>query len=199
MATQVSAPAKSSDPRLVSPSRLAHVVLRTSQIKEMMRWYKLVLNAETAFENDEIAFISYDDEHHRVAFVNIPGLGQQPDGIVGLHHVAFTYGSLKELLGHYERLSEHGILPQWCINHGPTTSMYYEDPDRNQLEFQIDNFDTVEEAGEFFYTEAFATNTIGVDFDPADLLERSRAGEDEAALKTRPPSGPRGVDTIRIR
>ena len=199
MATQVSAPAKSSDPRLVSPSRLAHVVLRTSQIKEMMRWYKLVLNAETAFENDEIAFISYDDEHHRVAFVNIPGLGAQPDGIVGLHHVAFTYASLMELLGQYERLGEHGIWPKWCINHGPTTSMYYEDPDRNQLEFQIDNFDTVEQAGEFFFTEAFATNTIGVDFDPAELLARARAGEDEVALKARPPSGPRGVDTIRIR
>ena len=50
MATQASAPTTSSDPRLVSPSRLAHVVLRTSQIKELMRWYKLVLNAQTTFE-----------------------------------------------------------------------------------------------------------------------------------------------------
>ena len=199
MATQTQERADPRDPQIVSPSRLAHVVLRTSQIKNMMRWYKLVLNAETAFENDEIAFISYDEEHHRIAFVNIPGLKAVPDGVVGLHHVAFTYNSLTELLGNYERLREHGIMPQWCINHGPTTSMYYEDPDRNQLEFQVDNFDTVEEAGRFFHTDAFATNTIGVDFDPAELLRRARAGEDETALKIRPPSGPRGVDTIRIR
>lgn len=199
MATHASTTQTANDPRIVSPSRFAHVVLRTSQIKEMLRWYKLVLNGKTAFENDEIAFISYDEEHHRVAFVNIPGLKPQPDGIVGLHHFAFTYASLTELLGNYERLGEHGILPKWCVNHGPTTSMYYQDPDANQIEFQIDNFDTVEKAGEFFFTEAFATNTIGVDFDPAELLARARAGEDEAALKARPPSGPRGVDTIRIR
>ena len=160
----------------------------------MIAWYKLVLNASIAFENDEIAFLAYDDEHHRIAFVNIPGLAPQPAGQVGMHHLAFTYLSLDDLLGNYEKLRDQGIKPLWCVNHGPTTSMYYGDPEENQIELQIDNYATVEEAGEFFFTEAFATNTIGVDFDPEDMLRRVRAGEDQAAIKLRPPSGQRGVD-----
>ena len=184
---------------IVSPTRLAHVVMRTSRIKEMIAFYKLVLNAEVAFENDEIAFLAYDEEHHRIAFVNIPNLAPQPAGMVGVHHIAFTYDALTELLGNYEQLRDQGIKPLWCVNHGPTTSMYYSDPDENQIEFQVDNFATVELAGEFFFTDAFATNTIGVDFDPEDLLHRLRAGEAEDGIKTRPASGARGVDTIPIR
>lgn len=184
---------------IVSPARLAHLVLRTSQMPAMLAWYKLLLNATTAFANDEISFIAYDDEHHRIAFINIPALAPQPAGQVGLHHFAFTYDTLDQLLGNYERLRDRGIKPKWSVNHGPTTSMYYVDPDGNQVECQVDNYDTVEEAGEFFFTEAFATNTIGVDFDPEELMAKVRAGENEQKLKTRPASGPRGVDSIPLR
>lgn len=184
---------------MVSPSRLAHVVLRTSRFEEMVEWYTFVLNGKLAYKDAGIAFLAYDDEHHRVAFINIPGLGEQPDGIAGVHHVAFTYDSLSDLLDNYARLKEVGILPVLPINHGPTTSLYYADPDGNQIECQVDNFATVEEAGKFFFTDAFATNPIGVNFDPDALRARLLAGEDEAALKARPASGPRGVDAIGLR
>ena len=42
----------------------------------------------------------------------------------------------------YARLKGDGIEPYWCINHGPTTSLYYKDPDGNQIELQVDNFPT---------------------------------------------------------
>lgn len=184
---------------IVSPIKLAHLVLRTSRMPELMAWYKLVLNATVAYEGGNIAFLAYDDEHHRIAFINIPDLGPQPAGIVGVHHMAFTYATLKDLLGNYVRLRDFGIEPTWPVNHGPTTSIYYTDPDGNQVELQIDNYDTIEESGEFMYGDAFATNPIGVDFDPEDLLRRLEAGEDEAALKRRPASGSRDVDTIRLR
>lgn len=182
-----------------SPVKLAHVVFRTSRFAEMVAWYKVVLNAKPAFESDEIAFLAYDDEHHRIAFIHVPGLTEQPAGQAGVHHVAFTYDSLDTLLDNYQRLHAKGVQPSWPVNHGPTTSLYYTDPDGNQLEFQIDNYNTVEEAGEFFFTEAFATNPIGVDFDPAELRRRLQAGEEQNQLKRRPPSGPRGVETIPIR
>lgn len=94
-----------------SPSRLAHFVLRTSRFEELVAWYTFVLNAAPAYKDDGIAFLYYDEEHHRVAFLNVPGLAEQPDGITGLSHVAFTYDSLGDLLGNYARLKEAGILP----------------------------------------------------------------------------------------
>ena len=184
--------------QIVSPVRLAHVVMRSSRFHEVLDWYKLVLSAHIVFESEGIAFLAYDEEHHRIAVINVPGLAEQPVGAAGVHHIAFTYENLPVLLGNYERLMEHGIAPLWCTNHGPTTSLYYGDPDGNQVELQVDNFDTVEEAGAFFFTPQFETNPIGVDFDPAEYIARLKAGADEAALKTRPPSGPRGVEDIKL-
>lgn len=198
MATEPQSAARTTS-GIKSPIKLAHVVFRTSRFAEMIGWYKQVLNATPAFESDSIAFLAYDDEHHRIAFINVPGLTEQPAGQAGVHHVAFTYENLETLLDNHERLKAMGVEPIWPVNHGPTTSLYYADPDGNQLEFQVDNYDSVEEAGEFFFTDAFATNPIGVDVDPAELRDRLQAGEDQAALKRRAPSGPRGVETIPIR
>lgn len=184
---------------MVSPSKLAHFVLRTSRYAEMVAWYKYVLNAEPAFESEALAFLSYDDEHHRVAILNIPELGEQPEGVAGVHHVAFTYDCLIDLLENYERLAGRGIEPVYSINHGPTTSLYYADPDQNQLEFQVENFATVEESGKFFFSPAFAENPIGVEIDPADLLARLRAGEAESELKRRADIGGRDLSDVKLR
>lgn len=184
---------------IVSPVKLAHFVIRTSQYEKLVAFYKTVLNATAAFESDALAFLSYDDEHHRVAILNIPGLAEQPQGVAGVHHIAFTYGSLGILLENYERLKETGIEPVYNINHGPTTSLYYEDPDHNQLEFQVENFASVEESGKFFFSEAFAQNPIGTEFDPAVLLARLRAGEDETVLKQRPDIGARDLSHVKLR
>lgn len=193
------APTRAPTTAIKSPIKLAHVVFRTSRFDEMIAWYKLVLNATSAFESPGIAFLAYDDEHHRVAFINMPNLSEQPAGQAGVHHVAFTYDDLQTLLDNHDRLKEHGIEPIWPVNHGPTTSLYYADPDGNQLEFQVDNYDTVEEAGEFFFSDQFAINPIGVDVDPEKLRERLAAGEGENTVKLREQSGPRGVESIPIR
>jgi hypothetical protein len=187
------------DSAMVRPSKLAHFVLRTSRYAELLAWYKLVLNAEPAFESDALAFLSYDEEHHRVAILNIPELADQPEGVAGVHHIAFTYDRLLDLLENYERLAERGIQPVYSINHGPTTSLYYADPDQNQLEFQVENFATVEESGKFFFSPAFAENPIGVEIDPADLLARLRGGEAEDELKRRPDVGSRDLSDVKLR
>src|SRR3546814_1987062 len=90
---------------------------------------------------------------------------------------AFTYATLADLMATYERLRDKGIRPVFPINHGPTTSMYYADPDGNQIELQVDNYDKIEDATAFFYSEAFAENPVGVEFDPDELLRRLRAGD----------------------
>jgi hypothetical protein len=60
--------------------------------------------------------------------------------------------------------------------------MYYYDPDGNELEFQVDNYSTIEEATAFFYSKAFEANPIGIDFDPDALLAKMRSGVPESEL-----------------
>ena len=83
---------------------------------------------------------------------------------------------------HGERLEKVGTTPVWSINHGPTTSMYYEDPDGIRLEFQTENFPTAKQTAQHLHSRAFAENPIGVNFDPAYLLERLRNGADPTEL-----------------
>ncbi|PBI87718.1 Biphenyl-2,3-diol 1,2-dioxygenase 2 [Variovorax boronicumulans] len=187
-------------PSVPSPKKLAHVVMRTPRYAEMVNFYRTVFNASTAFANESLTFLTYDDEHHRFAFLNAPGLGDPPPGTAGVHHIAFTYDNIGELVVTYERLAEGGIHPVWCTNHGTTTSMYYRDPDGTQLELQVDNFETIQEIERFLTTKDFMENPIGVDFDPAVLARRFHAGEPEEALKRRTPMGPRAFDdTVKIR
>jgi catechol 2,3-dioxygenase-like lactoylglutathione lyase family enzyme len=177
------------------PSQIAHFVAYTSRFEEMVKWYKNVLHLRPSHEDENFAFLTYDAEHHRVALVRVPGLGDRLDGHVGIHHVAFTYRTLHDMLVTHERLAADGILPYWAVNHGPTISLYYNDPDKNRVEMQVDNFDTAEEAIAYCAGPEFAENPIGVDVDPSALLKKLRDGTNEAELKIRPNIGPRDLSS----
>jgi hypothetical protein len=84
---------------------------------------------------------------------------------------------LEDLLVLYKRLKGEEILPVWSINHGMTTSLYYEDPNRLRVEFQVDNFETKKELNAYIHSDAFAQNPIGVVFDPEKLVERFEKGD----------------------
>jgi len=147
----------------------------------MLEWYQFVFDARVQYANPALAFLTYDDEHHRFAIANIDVL--RPDsretekrGLVGVDHVAYTYASLEELFENYEQLKAKGIDPYWCVHHGMTVSMYYADPDGNQMEFQVDVFDDSEEAGDYMRGPITEANPVGVEYDPEDWLARMRAG-----------------------
>jgi catechol-2,3-dioxygenase len=183
----------------IAPAKLAHVVRRTSRLEEMIAWYETVLGARVVHRDGVLAFLTYDDEHHRIAIAGIPGLPDQPPLAAGTDHVAFTHADLGDLLCTYARLKREGILPYWCLNHGPTTSMYYKDPDGNRVELQVDNFDAAE-ANRWMASGEFAENPIGVIVDPDALLERYRSGEPLATLLARPPlpEGTKPFDMLRF-
>jgi hypothetical protein len=65
----------------------------------------------------------------------------------------------------------------WTINHGPTTSLYYADPDGNRVELQIDNFETEADLKGWMQSGAFDANPIGVVFDPDELVNRYTQGD----------------------
>jgi catechol-2,3-dioxygenase len=169
----------------IRPAKFVHVVYRTRRFEEMIRWYETVFDARVQHKNPALAFMTYDGEHHRFAFVNLailqPG-GPETDrqGSIGVDHVAYTYRSLAELFENYVQLKERGIHPYWCIHHGITVSMYYGDPDGNQMEFQIDSYSSNEEANAFMHGPGFEVNPIGVEYDPEEWLARMRAGAPDA-------------------
>lgn len=180
--------------KVKSPSMLAHVVLRTDKFKIMVDYYKTFLGAEASYENEVLSFLRYDEEHHRIAILGIPNTPAKVPDSAGMEHIAFTFDNLDDLVLAYRQRKEHSIVPSICINHGPTTSMYYTDPDGNRIETQVDNFDSAEEANEFMASKEFAQNPIGTNFDPEDLIKRLESGESHASIKMRIENGPRGFD-----
>jgi catechol-2,3-dioxygenase len=166
----------------IRPTHLAHFVVRSKNVGELVEWYKAVFEADTIFNNGKIAFLYFDDEHHRIVVGELPDLESSNPRSSGFDHVAFSYGSMEDLLETYVRLKEIGIAPYFKIDHGPTTSIYYRDPDGNQIELQVDNFETRDAAHEYFRSRAFLENQLGVEIDPDELVRRWRAGEPASEL-----------------
>jgi len=178
---------------VTKPKYLAHVVLSTTRdnFATMVQFYKTFLSAHASFENNFISFLTYDFEHHRIAIVAVPEAVPKAPNATGLRHIAFGFNSLNDLAMAYLQRKAHGILPVRCLNHGVTTSLYYRDPDGNDLETQVDNFDTVPEMIEYMASPAFEENPIGVNFDPEELVRRLKSGEPDVSIKKRPDIGKR--------
>lgn len=180
------------------PQHLAHVVLRSPNFKASVAFYKAFFGGKATYQNRMLSFITYDHEHHRIAIANVPSAEPKNKKSAGLEHIAFTYDKLEDLLVAYRQRKSIGMEPIWCTNHGVTLSIYYQDPDGNQLETQVDVFDTVEETNAFMDSEEFAENPIGVDFDPEDIIRRFKSGEPEKSILKRERNGPRTFDTIPL-
>jgi len=178
MSASTTAKIKLPDAKSVVPVKLAHFVIKTSNYEALVKWYLEVLNARVALSAPHITFMTFDDEHHRVAIVKVPRLAKHDKNTCGLDHLSFTYANIGDLLATYQRLKRAGILPRWSINHGMTTSFYYEDPDGNRLELQFENFPTAAEAQHYFETDPDRkVNPLGAPFDPEKLIEQYEAGE----------------------
>jgi catechol-2,3-dioxygenase len=187
---------------MASPAKLSHVVLYSQQVPVLRDWYLRLLDGRVVHESPAVVFLTYDGEHHRIAIADPTAIREggaealadgsdagalSPKELAalpphGLGHIAFTYPTLADLLEHWERLKADSVVPVMAVNHGPTTSLYYADPDGNLIELQIDNFATPEEGTAFMESESFAANPLGELFDPDTMLRRLRAGEPAAAL-----------------
>jgi catechol 2,3-dioxygenase len=164
--------------RLIRPV-MHHVNLKTRRLQEMIDWYATTVGTRVNFRFPGGAFISNDRANHRIALLTLPGLQEDPQRLTrtGLHHTAFEYGSFDDLMSSYARLKTNGIEPDACLNHGPTTSLYYSDPDHNMVELQVDNFADWEASSEWMRTsEDFRRDPIGAFFDPDLVLAAYRAG-----------------------
>jgi len=180
---------------MARPAKLAHVVYMTRRFDEMLTWYEAVFEASVQYKNPALAFLTFDEEHHRFAFANMSAF--DPEGVanvmppgVGVNHVGYTYANLGELLETYDRLKALGIMPYWRVHHGVTLSIYYQDPDGNRMEFQVDCCADAAEAHAFMHSDAFAANPVGVEIDPDALLAQYRSGVSLETLIVQPDGPP---------
>lgn len=103
----------------------------------------------------------------------------KPENAAGIDHVGYGFASFGDLVATYERLKADGITPFLPLNHRFTTSLYYHDPDGNEVELSVDNFPTKQECDAFVRSERMAEigrPPFGYVFDPDELVRLYHEG-----------------------
>lgn len=177
------------------PTQIAHVVFGTHRYAEMVHFYRTLFDARVkSSSTDAISFLTYDEEHHRLAIVDLgpeqSTIAQREPGS-GLRHIAFSWDTVGDLMNVYRQARDVlGVVPTIATRHGASLSMYYDDPDGNRIELQVDTLDA-EAADAFMSTDAFRSNPLGQPFDPEELVGALSRGEpiDHLILRDDQPQG----------
>ena len=179
--------------------KLHHYGLITAKLDAMIDWYREVLgmtiNHRSAAPGggrngapfSALAFVSNDEVNHRIVFFEMPGLVADPDKRrhARMQHVAFECETFDELLGTYARLKGLGILPLWAADHGLGTAFYYEDPDQNIVELNVNNY-----GNEWTATEHMKTSPPTLaHVDPDEMIAARKAGASPWELHERAIAG----------
>ena len=135
-----------------APEDFHHVAFKTINYEAMVDFYSRLFGCKPLYTSEELTFLAFDEEHHRVAIANTSGvfknLGFIPKtimriknwmnrslpSIVGLDHISYKLNPIEKWFEFYHKAKEQGLEPYWTINHGWITGMYYKDPDGNLVE-----------------------------------------------------------------
>jgi catechol-2,3-dioxygenase len=180
-----------SDAAILTPT-LHHVNLKTIRLQAMIDWYTTVAGMQVYYQFPGGAWLSNDGANHRLALLSSPRLSDDPDKLLhtGMHHLAFEYPTLDDLLQTYRRLQAAGIRPHACLDHGMTMSFYYLDPDGNSVELQYDTFGDWAHSSAFVQSSPlFAANPIGTSIDPDQLAAARSAGMSAEEIHRRAYAG----------
>lgn len=167
---------------MVRPLRFAHVVLQSYDMPRLLAWYNDAFDLDVLAQSDRAAIATYDDEHHRFAFTQMPGEPPAVRQKSPLKHVAYAYGALDDLVAQYRQMKAKGHMPVECVNHGPTVSFYYEDPDGNGVEFFVDRFAEMKDSKAFMASDTFQKNLFGYHVDPEEISRQVNAGVPHAKI-----------------
>lgn len=166
--------------------QIAHFGLRTRDLPSAIEWYGRAFDARVRFQNELAAFMSFDDEHHRFVLWDDGDTSEKPENARGVDHIGFSCGGPSALADEYERLKGLGISPTLSVNHHFTSSLYYRDPDHNEVEITCDNMPSKAECSAFMGTpqmaEAMQPPFFGSEFDPEELLSLRKAGASDRDL-----------------
>tara|TARA_B100001057_G_scaffold302934_1_gene303142 strand:+ start:1249 stop:1989 length:741 start_codon:yes stop_codon:yes gene_type:complete len=161
------------------PARFSHIVLQTNNLKPMVDFYMNVVGCKAVWEAPIGAFLTFDDEHHRVLIIENPTLKAKQKNRNGMVHFAFLFDSLEDLNTAYKRIrDEENIVPAYCENHGFQIGYYYLDPDGNECELGCDVFENHDQLNEYFASGLFNTQPVGMKFNPDYVSELIDEGVD---------------------
>jgi catechol 2,3-dioxygenase len=176
--------------------KLQHCGLTTGNLEGMLEWYGKVLGmtvhkrvaapAGTPFKT--VAFASNDEVNHRLSFFETPGLPTDGDRDrhARVQHIAFEYETLDDLLGTYVRLKNIGMRPLWAADQFIQTAIYYEDPDGNIIELNVNNF-----TSDWTVTEQLKAlpSRLHVNVDAERMIAARKAGASDWELHERALAG----------
>lgn len=168
-------------PHPITPPKFHHTTFATLKLDEMVTFYEKVAGLEPVYYSAGGAWLTNDEANHRIALLALPDMQPANDKghTVGLHHTAFEYASFDQWLDNYIRLRDEGIVPFLNLDHGMTMSMYYQDPEGNGVEIQVDGFGDWSRGKEWMWaSDEFGANPIGVYFDPEKIVAARTAGLD---------------------
>ena len=165
---------------------VSHYGLRALDLRKMTDWYLKFLDARIEHDMGIGVFMTFDDEHHRLVIFTTDDTVEKNANAAGVEHVALGLPDFASLADNYERLKAHGIIPSLPVNHGFTTSLYYDDPEGNQIELSVDNFATKDECRAWMQTESMSRLMVppnfGDVFDPEEMVRMVRQGASQAEL-----------------
>lgn len=79
-----------------------------------------------------------------IALFKMPDAKIVVTGRSGLHHMQLRKATMLVLQERYRLLRAAGVTPFQAMDHGPSTSQYYRDPDQNAVEISASNYATNE-------------------------------------------------------
>jgi catechol 2,3-dioxygenase len=129
---------------MVEVRQLGHVVLKVRDRERSEHFYENVLGLPIAARMDAppMTFFTLGN-HHDFAIVAVGADG--PDAAPnspGLFHVAFKVGdSIDDLRLAKAHLDSHGVEIDGISDHTVSQSIYFHDPDGNQIEVYVDTSD----------------------------------------------------------
>ena len=126
---------------------LGHVVIKVRDVERSEAFYNGVLGLPIVARSQRspMTFFSLGD-HHDFAIVGLGDDAEPASGnTVGLAHVAFKIGDSFDELKEAKRLLDDAHIPCAPVDHEVTQSLYFADPDGNQVELYVDTSDVWKE------------------------------------------------------